>query len=91
MTDHYGLGHRIRRHGFRDPNQDILYRWSLLQFPTISDGGSLIMPKPAPLTEAQIREVWAVLEDHPKYRGFKMQSTTEEGNIITNKEQHHES
>lgn len=67
-------------------NMAILYYWTYAQFGWLKDGGTIISPKPAPLSEEQIRHVWNLLSAHPDYRNFNFQTTTKDGRPIAHKE-----
>lgn len=48
-------------------NQAMQFYWTVGHFHLISDEGFIGMPAPAPLTVAQIREVFSQIVKHPRY------------------------
>lgn len=66
----------------QEENQAILYYWSVFKWGVLTDGGTLTMDKPAPLTRDEIAVVLEQLARHPEYEGFRIISTDQTGALV---------
>lgn len=67
-------------------NMAILYYWLVGHMRIVKEGGVLGTEKPAPLSTDAIKVVFRQLMEHPQYRGFTLQATSNDGTPISMKE-----
>lgn len=69
-------------------NMAILYYWLVGHMALVKDGGVLGTSKPAPLSTDAVRLVFRQLMEHPHYKGFTLQATSNDGTQISMKDGH---
>lgn len=74
-----------RAHGYKETEQHmaLLYHWSVRQFELLNAGGKLLMDRPAPLSESNIRYVFAQLSMRNDYRDFTIVGIANDKKIVT--------
>lgn len=73
---------RYARTRQREYHQATQYYWAAAQFKLINPGGTLIMPKPAPLSRLDIEAVFEQLAQHQWYDGHTVQATSQAGEVV---------
>lgn len=74
---------RMEERAEDERNMALQFYWATAQFQLLSEGGTLIMPEPAPLTPEQIRTVFEQIVLHPDYRNQHVQATAKDNTVVT--------
>jgi hypothetical protein len=66
----------------QEAHQAMLYFWSASEWQRLAPGGTLMMDKPAPMSAAEIAEVFEQLAQHPNYKNYKLFAISQDLELI---------